>query len=120
MSKKEATASGTIVTGTLFLNSKPFCILFDSSATHSFIATRAALQLNLKQNKEWQKYRISLSNGQVIEYPILYKHVPLVIAEHGLPRDLIQFDMLEFNIILGIDWWTIYGANIGFKNLKVI
>jgi len=39
MSKKAATTSGMVVTGTLFLNSKPFCVLFDSGATHSFIST---------------------------------------------------------------------------------
>jgi len=39
MSKKEAATSGMVVTGTLFSNSKPFCILFSSSATYSFIST---------------------------------------------------------------------------------
>ena len=39
MSKKEALNSGTVVTGTLFLNSMPFPVLFDSGVTHSFIST---------------------------------------------------------------------------------
>jgi len=30
MSKKKVTVSSTVATGTLFLNSKPFCVLFDS------------------------------------------------------------------------------------------
>ena len=103
MSKKEATVSGTVVTGTLFLNSKPFCVLYDSSVTHSFISTKAALQLNLTQNKVWMNYRISLPNGQVIECPVLYKHVHMVIANLEFPGDLIQFDMSEFDIILETD-----------------
>ena len=36
MSKKEATTSSTVVSGTLFINSKPFCVLFDSSADSFF------------------------------------------------------------------------------------
>jgi len=36
MSKKEAATFGMVITGTLFLNSKPFCVIFDSGATHSF------------------------------------------------------------------------------------
>ena len=36
--KKEAIVSGTFVTGTLFLNSKPFLVLFGSGATHWFIS----------------------------------------------------------------------------------
>jgi len=39
MSKKEASKSGAMVTGTLFLNFKPFFALFGSDATHSFIFT---------------------------------------------------------------------------------
>jgi len=39
MNKMEATVYGTIVTQTFFLYSKPFCILFDSGATYSFIST---------------------------------------------------------------------------------
>jgi len=52
MSKKEASNSGMVVTGTLILNSKPFSILFDSGATHSFISTQAALQSNLEGGKK--------------------------------------------------------------------
>ena len=106
ISKKEAAISGTVVTGTLFLNSKPFCVLFDSGATHSFISTHAALQLTLKTHEERVNYRISLPNGQVIACPILYRRVPIVIADHELPGDFIQFNMSEFNIILGMDWLT--------------
>jgi len=101
MSKKEATVSGTVVIGTLFLNSKPFCVLFESSATNLFISTRVAFQLNLEKDKEWANYRISLPNGQEIECSILYKQVPIVIAECEFPRNLIQFDISEFDIIFG-------------------
>jgi len=38
MRKKEVTLSGMVVTRTLFLNLKPFCVLFDS-AIHLFIST---------------------------------------------------------------------------------
>ena len=39
ISKKEATTFVMVVTSTLFLNPIPFCVLFDSGATHSFICT---------------------------------------------------------------------------------
>jgi len=92
---------------------------FDSGSTHSFISTRTALQLNLEKDKVWVNYRISLLNRQVRECPILYKHVHIVIDEHEFPRNLIQFDMSKFGIILGMDWLTTYGASIDCKDLKV-
>jgi len=32
---------------------------------------------------------------------------------------MTQFDMSEFNIILEIDWLTVYRENIDWKDLKV-
>jgi len=55
----------------------------------------------------------------VIECSILYKHVPIVIDEHEFPRNLIQFDILEFNIILGIDWLATHELGIDYRDLKV-
>ena len=40
-----------------------------------------------------------------------------MIAE--LPRNLIQLDMLEFDIILGMGWLTTRGASIDSRDLKV-
>ena len=64
MSKKEATVSSTTVTGTLLLNSKPFCALFDSGATHSFIFTRAVLQLNLEKIKSGRTIELVCQMGK--------------------------------------------------------
>ena len=55
----------------------------------------------------------------MIECPVLYKHLPIVIAEHVLPGDLIQLAMSKFKIILGMDWLTVHGANIDCRDLKV-
>jgi len=79
MTRKEASNFGIVVTGTLFLNSKPFFNLFNLDVVHSFISTRTTLQLNLEGNKEDVDYRISLPNGHVTECLVLYKNVPIVI-----------------------------------------
>ena len=92
MSKKEAATFGTIITGTLFLNSKPFCVLFDSDATHSFISSRFTMQLNLKDWRTETNCRIKLSNRFVIGCPISYKLAPITIDVTTFPMDLIKFD----------------------------
>jgi len=100
MSKKEAATSGTVVTRTLLLNSKPFCVLFDSSATHSFISTRSTMHLTLEGRRTETNYRIKLPNHSVIECPISYKLVPISIGRSTFPINLIQFDFSDFDIIL--------------------
>ena len=80
MSKKEATTSGMVVTGTLFLNSMPFCVLVDLGATHSFIFNQFAIQLDPEHVKVENNYRIKLSNDSIFDCPILYKHAPIFIV----------------------------------------
>jgi len=103
MCKKEALNSGIGVIRTLLLNSKPFSVLFDLGARHSFISTRAALLLNLDGNKQEANYRISLPNGHVTKCSTLYRDVPIMIKAKRFPGDLIQFDLSEFDVILGMN-----------------
>jgi len=108
-----------VVTGTLFLNSPPYCVLFDSGATHSFISGQTALQLNLDHAKIEVNYRTKLPNHSVIDYGNLYKHVPICLGKSIFPKNLIQFDQFDFDIILGINWFHAYGVKIDCKDLKV-
>ena len=65
-------------------------------------------------------YRIKLSNDSVIECPLSYKLVPITIDETTFPVDLIQFDLSDFDIILGMSWLHIYGAKVDCEDLEVI
>jgi len=89
MSKKEAATSGTVFTRTLLLNSKPFYVIFDLGATHSFISARSAMQLNLEGRRMETNYRVKLPNDSVIECPISYKRVPVTSGGSTFPLDLI-------------------------------
>ena len=120
MSKKQATTSSTIVTRTLFLNSKSFCVLFDSSATHSFISTRSVLQLDLESVKVETNYRIKLPKDSIVDCSIFYKHILISTSGSIFLRDFIQLDLSDFNIILGMNWLCTYGAKSVYEDLKVI
>ena len=120
MSKKEAATSVMAIAGTFFLKSKSFCSLFDSDATHSFISIRSTMQLKLENMKSETNHGIKLSNDSIVECPISYKLVPIAIGGVTLPGDLIEFSLLDFNIILGKNWLHTYGAKIDSGTLKVI
>jgi len=65
-------------------------------------------------------YRIKLTNNSVIECPLSYKLVPITIGETTFAADLIQFDLSDFYIILGMNWLHTYGAQIDCEDLNVI
>jgi len=75
-------------------------IHFKHLSTHSFIFTRSVIQLNTKNRKAETKYRISLPNNFIVECLISYKLVPITVGGLVFPKDLIQFDLLDFDIIL--------------------
>ena len=81
LSTKEAVTSGTIVIGTRFLISKPFCVLVDLVTTHSFISTRYVMQLNLENKERETNHRIKLPNDSRVECTISYKLVLITSGE---------------------------------------
>ena len=89
-------------------------------AAHSFISTQSALHLDPEHVKVETNHRIKLPNDSIVDYPILYKYVPISIGESIFPRDLIQFDLSDFDIILVMNWLCTYEAKIDCKDLKVI
>ena len=56
----------------------------------------------------------------MIERPISYKHVPITIGGTTFPMDWIQFNLSDFDIILGMNWLHTYRAKINCEDLKVI
>lgn len=119
MSKKEAATSGMVVTGTLLLNSKSFYVLFDSGATHSFMSTLFAMQLHLEGRRTETNYRFKVPNDSVIEYPISYKLVPISTGGTTFSMDLIQFDLSNFDIILGMNWLQLMEVRLTVKILRL-
>ena len=76
--------------------------------------------LNLESNEEEIDYRICSPNGHITKCSTPYKDILIMIAKERFPGDLMQFDLSEFDVILGMNWLTTHGARIDCKALKVI
>jgi len=70
------------------------------------------MQLNLDDRRTKTNYKIKLPNDCVIECPIPYKLVPITIGGTNFLANLIQFDLYDFDIILGMIWLHTYEAKI--------
>jgi len=65
-------------------------------------------------------YQIKLPNNSVVECPISYKLVPIMINGTTFLGDLIQFGLSDFDIILGMNLFHTYRTKIDCKDLKII
>ncbi|XP_073313522.1 uncharacterized protein [Primulina huaijiensis] len=97
ITQEEADDANDVVAGTIFINEMPAYVLFDSGDTHSFISKRFTKKLGLTPEILVEPFRVVT------------------------PTKLIQLNMVEFDVILGMDWLSKNHALVDcrMKNVKI-
>ena len=83
-------------------------MLFDSSASHSFIAASVMIELGLEVETLEEPMYVSSPVGIRAMIGMICHGCELEISGILLTVDLRIMDMSEFDVILGIDWLTAY------------
>ncbi|XP_057250776.1 uncharacterized protein LOC130591467 [Beta vulgaris subsp. vulgaris] len=83
-------------------NSQTKGLLFDSAASHSFMTRTLAERLGLV-SLEYISVSFALPSGEELHCSKLYRQVPLLIAGIEFPSDLIEYEMKDLDVILGMD-----------------
>ncbi|GJQ92503.1 zinc finger, CCHC-type, retrotransposon gag domain protein [Tanacetum coccineum] len=98
-----AKTSGTI-TGILYIDDRTVFVLFDTGATHSIISTTFAKKLNMTPTPLIERIIIStpMKNHMLIDHE--YVNCPLRFDDRIRPANLLPIHMLDFDVILGMDW----------------
>lgn len=93
VTKKEAEASNTVVTGTLHLFSHDVKVLVDPGSTHFFMSSR--LMTHIDATPELLKYELVISTplGKTMVAELVYKSCVIRIREVELLADLILLDL---------------------------
>ncbi|GJT29845.1 reverse transcriptase domain-containing protein [Tanacetum coccineum] len=106
-----AKTSGTI-TGNLYIDDRTVFVLFDTGATHSIISTTFAKKLNMNPTPLIERVIIStpMKNHMLIDHE--YVNCPLRFADRIRPANLLPIHMLDFDVILGMDWLASHRATI--------
>ncbi|GJR51298.1 putative reverse transcriptase domain-containing protein [Tanacetum coccineum] len=106
-----AKTSGTI-TGNLYIDDRTVFVLFDTGATHSIISTTFAKKLNMTPTPLIERVIIStpMKNHMLIDHE--YVNCPLRFDDRIRPANLLPIHMLDFDVILGMDWLASHRATI--------
>ena len=96
--------------GTLTLFHSRVRSLFDTSASNSFIVVRMMNDLGLVPRELETVLNARSPLGVTIKLGKVCKDCPLTLENRNFAIDLIILSMSEFDVILGIDWLTKYGA----------
>ena len=109
-------ASTTVVTGTLLVDKLKARVLFDSGATHSFISSYFAKTLARDRVLMKDPLAIGIPAGRTIEVKYVLPACVVEIDSKVFPADLIELDVLDFNVVLGMDWLSKNYASIDCRD----
>ena len=111
--------TSTAVTGQLSVGNLSAYVLMDSGATHSFIASRVAEKLGSeKLNFSYPFITVSPA-GDLFESKLWFKNVPIHVQGRELMAHLIELEMVDYDVILGMDWLSKHHAVINCNKKEV-
>ena len=108
-----------IIQGTFLLSRLWAKVLFDSGASHSFIAASVVIELGLEVETLEAPFYVSSPLGIRARIWIICRGYELEISGTLLTVDLRIMDMSKFDFILGMDWWIAYRVVIDCERRRV-
>ncbi|KAL0553869.1 hypothetical protein IC582_007773 [Cucumis melo] len=117
--KTEAERAGTVVTDTLPVLGHYALVLFDSGSSHSFISSAFVLHARLEVEPLHHVLSVSTPSGECMLSKEKVKACQIEIASHVIEVTLLVLDMLDFDVILGMDWLAANHASIDCSRKEV-
>ncbi|KAL0549242.1 hypothetical protein IC582_013723 [Cucumis melo] len=117
--KTEAERAGMVVTGTLPILGHYALVLFDLGSSHSFISSAFVLHARLEVEPLHHVLSVSTPSGECMLLKERVKACQIEIAGHVIEVTLLVLDMLDFDVILGMDWLAANHASIDCSRKEV-
>ena len=112
-------ADQPVIQGTFLLSGLWARVLFDSGASHSFIAASVVIELGLEVETLEEPLYVSSPLGIRARIRMICHGCELEILGILLTVDLRIMDMSEFDVILGMDMLTAYRVVIYCERMRV-
>ncbi|XP_073219694.1 uncharacterized protein [Cicer arietinum] len=119
LTRQDAQTSNAVVTGILYICSKDVHVLFDPRATHSFVSSWFAIRLGKCSSSLEEPLVVATRVGENLLAKLVYRSCDITIDVKVLPIDLIVIDLVDFDVILGMDWLALHHATLDCHN-KVV
>ena len=103
----------------IYILGKSIVALFDSGATHSFISYPFVATHSLRVRETGNIIHIESSVHRLASINQICDACPIRIGTWILEANLILLLMMEFDVILGMDWLSKWGAIIDCRNRRV-
>ncbi|XP_070039101.1 uncharacterized protein [Nicotiana tomentosiformis] len=110
--RQDSEASPDVVTGILTIHSHAIYALMDLGSTFSYITPFIAGKLDMRSELLPQPVEVSTLVGDSIIANHVYRDCTVLINDRPTSVDLVELVMLDFDVIIGMDWLAACYANI--------
>jgi hypothetical protein len=107
-----------VMMGTFLVDNHPAVILFDSSASHTFISKKFVEKYCIPYIESREGFIIHSPGGQIFTKKVAF-HVPVTLAEWDFPTNMIVLKGQDIDVILGMNWLAQHKAILN-TNLRTI
>jgi energy-coupling factor transporter ATP-binding protein EcfA2 len=81
----------------------PVVILFDSGASHTFMSNTFVEKHCIHSTKSREGFVFQSPGGQIFTKEVVF-HVPVTLAGHEFPTNMIVIKGPDIDVILGMNW----------------
>ncbi|KAH0748200.1 hypothetical protein KY290_027432 [Solanum tuberosum] len=118
-SRQNLEASPDVVTGTLFIFSHNVYALIDPGSTLSYITPLVAGKLKRTPKLLNKPFEVSTPTGESIIARRVYRNCIVTVCDRDILADLIELEMVEFYVIMGMDWLASCYAKVDWRTKRV-
>ena len=120
LTPQDAQTSNAVVAGTIPVCCRDARVLFDPSATHSFITSVFASRVACQPSRMLYSLSVATPLSEELETNVFFPSCPVWVEGRELLADLVLLDVIGFDVILGIDWLAQYYATVDCRAKEVI
>ncbi|XP_042454435.1 uncharacterized protein LOC122038654 [Zingiber officinale] len=115
MTQEQVDLNAAIITSMILVANIPAHVLIDSGAIHSFIYAAYIVKWGITPKRMIKGYSVSLPSGEELHSNRVVRNCQMMMENCIVGAELIVLDMVEFDVILGMDWLTQHEAVIDYK-----
>ena len=95
-------------------------VLLDSGAIHSFVSPVLASKSGWQASRMAIPLSITTPLSDSLDSDVFLLNCPVLIEGRELLADLVLLDVMDFNVILGMDWLSQHYATVNCYRKEVI
>ena len=120
LTPQDAQALNAVVSGTIPVYGADALVLFDPGATHSFISPVFSSRVSCRSTRMSNPLSVSTPLSEVLVTNVMFPMCSMRIGDREMMAELILLDVMDFDVILGMDWLSQHYATLDCREKEVI